>query len=243
MGLRPEPAFTPERIAALFGDMAATYGVVNLLSSFGFSHHWRRACVRELPAGDSLAVADLMCGGAEAAVLLSRTMGQGSRIDAYDLCESMCQIATSTVRRKKLRQVAVHHQNVFSIPESATFDRICCSFGLKTLSDVQLAEFAGLVRRCLRPGGVAAFVEIHVPRPSLLRFAYLFYLRRIIPLIGRIADRNSDCYRWLAVYTEDFAARDRFGSLLKSGGLEVRERALFFGCARLYVAVKPATRD
>jgi ubiquinone/menaquinone biosynthesis C-methylase UbiE len=60
----------------------------------------------------------------------------------------------------------------------------------------------------------------------------------VIPWLGRIAQRNAECYRWLAVYTEDFATRDQFAQRLRETGLRCEQKALFFGCARLYVARK-----
>lgn len=231
-------SFSAEHVVALFGDMSATYGRLNLISSFGFSHFWRQACVRELAANRPASCADLMCGGAEAALLLRRLLPEKSNIVACDFCPEMCRLAEGSISRNGAA-IQVELRDVFSIPPEPRFDRIACSFGLKTLSDEQLKAIAGLVQSWLLPGGVAAFVEIHIPNNSLLRTSYLMYLRHVIPLLGRIAQRNAECYRWLAVYTEGFADRDRFGSQLREAGLDCQEKSLFFGCARLYVARKP----
>jgi len=217
--------------------MSATYGRLNLISSFGFSHFWRMACVRELAADHPVSCADLMCGGAEAALLLRDFLPESSTIVACDFCPEMCRLAEASTARK-IAGIPVELRDVFSIPSEARFDRIACSFGLKTLSDEQLPTFAGRINSWLRPGGIAAFVEIGVPQAILLRLPFLLYLRHVIPLLGRIAQRNAECYRWLAVYTEGFAARDRFSMQLKDAGLACEQKSLFFGCARLYVARK-----
>jgi demethylmenaquinone methyltransferase/2-methoxy-6-polyprenyl-1,4-benzoquinol methylase len=107
---------------------------------------------------------------------------------------------------------------------------------LKTLDDQQLRQFARLTKDLLKPAGRAAFVEIHVPENRLLRWFYLFYIRHVIPTVGRLCLGNPNCYRHLALYTEDYAKRDFFADYLKEAGLEVDMRPLFFGCARLYVA-------
>lgn len=219
--------------------MSKTYGRLNLISSFGFSHAWRLACARELRADSPVDCADLMAGGAEAALLLREMLPEGSTITTYDFCPEMCRLARASVTRRST-DISVELRDVFSLPAIPSFDRIVCSFGLKTLSDAQLARFAILISTWLRPGGTAAFVEIHIPTQSILRWPYLFYLRQIIPLFGRIAQRNADCYRWLAAYTEDFAGRDRFARQLRDNGLRCEQNSLFFGCARLYVALKPA---
>jgi demethylmenaquinone methyltransferase/2-methoxy-6-polyprenyl-1,4-benzoquinol methylase len=179
-----------------------------------------------------------MSGGAEATALLSRELPAGSRIEAYDFCEAMCHLARENFLRKNLSNVSIEARDVFSIPAAPRFDRIVCTFGIKTLSDTQLQSFAKLIGQWLRPGGVASFVEIHIPSNHLIRWPFLFYVRRVIPLLGRLAQRNADCYRWLSVFTEDFAGRDRFVRQLQDAGLKCSQKALFFGCARLYVASK-----
>lgn len=233
----PDDHFSAEHVGSLFSDMSATYGRLNLISSFGFSHFWRVACARELRSETPVICADLMCGGAEAALLLWKILPKGSTIRAFDFCAEMCRLARESATRKQA-EIPIELRDVFTIPATPSFDRIVCTFGLKTLSDAQLTQFAVLARALLRPGGVAAFVEIHIPSFPILRGPYLFYLRRIIPWLGRIAQRNADCYRWLAVYTEGFATRDRFARQLMAAGLRCEQKALFFGCARLYIARK-----
>jgi ubiquinone/menaquinone biosynthesis C-methylase UbiE len=44
----PSLNYSPAHVIKLFDEMARTYGAVNLISSLGFSHFWRRACVRSL---------------------------------------------------------------------------------------------------------------------------------------------------------------------------------------------------
>jgi demethylmenaquinone methyltransferase/2-methoxy-6-polyprenyl-1,4-benzoquinol methylase len=58
-------AYRDEYVQSLFDRMGPTYGVVNMLSSFGFSSLWRRECVRnaEIRGGDC--VCDVMAGSGE----------------------------------------------------------------------------------------------------------------------------------------------------------------------------------
>ena len=216
--------------------MAKTYGAVNLLSSFGFSHLWRKSCVRSLAIESEHRCADLMCGMGEASTLMIRAAKDSLSIHAVDFSPAMTARCRHAVCRIQGEHIKIETLNVFDLTEAQSYDRICCSFGLKTFDDPQLRRFADLIASLLRPGGRAAFVEIHVPANPLLRAPYLFYLRRVIPLIGSLCLGDPDCYRHLALYTEDFAERDFFGVYLRDAGLEVEERRLFFGCARLYVA-------
>src|SRR5262249_42557396 len=95
------------------------------------------------------------------------------------------------------------------------------------------------VARLLRPGGVFSFVEISVPPALLLRLVYLFYLDRLIPLIGRLFLGDPANYKMLGIYTRAFGTCKHFAECLRQCGLEVSEINYFFGCATAVRGVKP----
>jgi demethylmenaquinone methyltransferase/2-methoxy-6-polyprenyl-1,4-benzoquinol methylase len=172
----------------------------------------------------------------EATTIMAKVAGHSPSIDAIDFCPEMIKRCHRTVSRHQMAGVSVRTQDVLDLSLMPTYDRICCSFGLKTLNDEQLRRFARLIGASLKPSGRASFVEIHVPENRLLRLGYLFYIRHVIPAIGRLCLGNPNCYRYLALYTEDYAKRDFFDKYLRQVGLVVSTHTLFFGCAKLYVA-------
>jgi demethylmenaquinone methyltransferase/2-methoxy-6-polyprenyl-1,4-benzoquinol methylase len=82
-------------------------------------------------------------------------------------------------------------------------------------------------------------VEISLPPARLLRGAYLLYLQRVIPLVGRLFLGNPDNYRMLGHYTRGFGDCAEFARMLGEAGLEVRHHAYFFGCATGVSGRKP----
>lgn len=224
----------------LFNRMARTYGAVNLISSFGFSHLWRKACVDALGVQPGHRCADLMAGMGESSVLLAHGPVTGLKIDAIDFCPAMTSKGREIVERLKLSEISIQTADVLKLEGAAIYNRVCASFGIKTLNNEGQREFAEVMHRLLKAGGRVALVEIHVPTSALLRWPFLFYLRHVIPLIGRLLLGDPDCYRSLAIYTEGFAERDRMAEHLGQQGFAVTLRPLFFGCARLYVAEKGA---
>jgi demethylmenaquinone methyltransferase/2-methoxy-6-polyprenyl-1,4-benzoquinol methylase len=182
-----------------------------------------------------------MCGMGEASSLMMEMKSDSLQIEAVDFSSEMTKRCQENAARFPSGIITIHTQNVFELAANARFDRICCSFGLKTFDDSQLRQFAILIQSLLKPRGRAAFIEIYVPRNPIVRLPYLFYIRHIIPLIGLLCLGNPDCYRSLAIYTEDHAQRDFFGSYLKETGLMVQEQQLFFGCAKLYLAQQLST--
>jgi len=231
--------YEPAAIRSLFDEMAATYGVVNLIASFGFARRWRHQAIRGLPLNEGSHVFDLMSGMSELCHSLSTHVTQTIRVTGIDLSPEM-------VRRARRdwpfpSEILVADVLAWDF-ESACADAVISSFGLKTFDPDQQKHLARRVAALLRPGGVFSFVEISVPPSRLLRWPYMFYLKFVIPWVGRIFLGNPANYRMLGVFTEEFGNCRQFAEALREFGLEVAEVRYFFGCATGVRGVKPMTR-
>ncbi len=80
-----------------------------------------------------------------------------------------------------------------------------------------------------------------MPRNVLLKLPYAFYLKVIIPIVGRLFQGNSRDYKMLGVYTSAFGDSQDFSAMLQEAGLESNYEKLFFGCATLCWGTKPYT--
>jgi demethylmenaquinone methyltransferase/2-methoxy-6-polyprenyl-1,4-benzoquinol methylase len=117
-------------------------------------------------------------------------------------------------------------------------DFVLSAFGLKTFSDQQLQLLAREISRVLRPGGQVSVVEISVPSLWLLRPVFMFYLRFLIPVIGKLFAGNSSDYRMLGVYCKAFGNSRKFQSYLEDCGIATNYWSYFYGCASGVVGVK-----
>jgi len=117
--------------------------------------------------------------------------------------------------------------------ESNSADHVVSSFGLKTFNSSQLSKLAHELERILRPDGTYSFVEISVPNSSFLKFFYMFYLEKIIPILGYLFQGNSKDYKMLGTYTSKFGNSKGFHSMLIKEGLESHYEQLFFGCGSI----------
>ncbi len=225
----------------LFNEMSHTYGVVNLVASFGFTYIWRRHCVRNVPPIENGCIVDMMTGMGELFASIERNFDSVESVLAIDFSHEMCtQAARQAARWPELKFEIKESDVLESDIGSETADHIFCSFGLKTLSRGQEAILAREIARILKPGGYFSFIEISVPRNLVLRLPFLFYLRFVIPFIGRLFLGNPSNYRMLAQYTEAFGDASRFQSLLKQEGLSASFYSHFFGCATGVFGSKPA---
>ncbi|HEX2168039.1 MAG TPA: class I SAM-dependent methyltransferase, partial [Longimicrobiales bacterium] len=69
------------------------------------------------------------------------------------------------------------------------------AFGVRNLADLDagLREFS----RVIRPGGRLVVLEFMTPQWQPFRGLYLFYFRRVLPLVGRLVSRHGSAYSYL----------------------------------------------
>ncbi len=219
-----QAGYDPESIKKLFDDMASTYGHVNLISSFGFTARWRRQTIAGLPLASANCVVDLMSGMGEPWRSLATVQPAPARVVGIDISPEMARRA----HREWSFPVEVCVADVLAWdPGPAFADVIVSSFGLKTFDREQQRQLAQVVARLLKPGGSYSFVEISVPPFLPLRAAFMFYLKLLIPLIGRVLLGDPDCYRMLGVYTRAFENVTQFVGFLR----EAVPVSYFLGCA------------
>lgn len=211
--------------------MSKTYGTVNSISSFGFCYFWREQCADLIEYSDGQVIVDLMSGMAELCITIHKRNPNLS-FKSIDLSPSMSKLANSSVKRHKLKSCIVMQQDALEtqLPPNSV-DAVVSTFGLKTFSQEQTKKLANETFRILKPGGRIAFLEISVPNSALLRVAYLFYLRFIIPMIGKLFMGNAENYKMLGVYTESFQNCDRAIEAFTAAGFQIQPKQFFFGCA------------
>jgi len=226
-------------VQALFDEMSRTYGITNLVASLGFCQRWRRQAVEGIAFAPSAQVLELMSGSGECWPFIATRLSAQGALVALDLSSEMCRRALDNRRRFAELSIEVKQGDALASGlEDASADHVVACFGLKTFSNEQLALLAREVWRLLKPGGTFSFVEIAMPRALWLRAPYVFYLRLVIPALGRVFLGNPDNYRLLAVYTERFGGGDHVRQLFERQGFEVRAEDLFFGCARRLVGAR-----
>jgi ubiquinone/menaquinone biosynthesis C-methylase UbiE len=211
--------------------MSGSYERTNLITSFGFSRRWRLQAVERLGLRPGMAVHDWMTGMGEGWTPILTRIGPAGRLVAVDLSAGMLGHA-----RRRLQTMRADIEIIegdlleLALPGSSA-DAILCLFGLKTLSPADRARFAAELVRVLRPGGSFSLIEVSVPSWRPLRAAYLFYLKTVIPILGRILLGNPDNYRMLGVYTERFGDCRALTDVVRAAGLDATYGESFFGCA------------
>lgn len=233
------PNYDEQYVARLFDQMGPSYDIVNLISSFGFSEIWRAQCICNLSIGQGAIVADLMAGSGECWSYVNRRTGPNGRIVSVDFSPVMCRRQKRRLDRLGGCPIEIRCENALSLGLSdGSVDFIVSAFGLKTFNTASLTRLAAETFRVLRNGGSCSFLEISFPDSIFLRMPYRFYVKSVIPLIGRLFLKNIECYQMLGVYTEAFGSCARVIKQFQDAGFRVAVKTHFFGCASSIVATK-----
>lgn len=216
-------------VRAMFTAIAPRYDLLNHLLSLNVDRRWRRIAVARLgweahPDGTYL---DLCAGTMDlAAVLAGRPGFRGSVIGADFVVPMLVR------GRDKSSRAAPVGADALALPfPAASFDGAMVAFGVRNLADLDagLAEAA----RVLKPGARFVVLEFTTPRFAPLRAAYLFYFRRVLPLIGRAVSKHTDAYSYLPESVLAFPDPDALAARLRAAGFhDVRYQLLTGGlCA------------
>jgi demethylmenaquinone methyltransferase/2-methoxy-6-polyprenyl-1,4-benzoquinol methylase len=222
-------------VRAIFTAIAPTYDRLNRIISFRFDQGWRRNAVARLrweQAPDGIYL-DLCAGTLDFGATLARRPGFRGRIVGADFVRRMLELGRGKAPR--LNPVTADALEL-PFPDQA-FDGAMVGWGMRNLVDLDagLAEAA----RVLKPRARMVVLEMALPTQPLLRSAYQFYFRRVMPWIGRWISKHTTAYSWLPESTRVFPPPAELARRMKNQGFgEVRYELLMGGVCALYVATK-----
>jgi demethylmenaquinone methyltransferase/2-methoxy-6-polyprenyl-1,4-benzoquinol methylase len=225
-------------VREMFSRVARRYDFLNHFLSLGLDILWRRRAAREaegLGVWDS--IADLCTGTGDLAFALNN-VAPDARIVALDFTYEMVAYGPKKAARRKVSGVTFGVGDSLSLPlrnESVAIASV--AFGIRNVADLNLglSEMA----RIVRPGGKVLVLEFTKPR-GVFGPLYMFYFRRILPLIGRlIAATAGDAYKYLPQSVQAFAGPEEMSERMRALGLvNVRAVPMTFGTVHLYVGEK-----
>jgi demethylmenaquinone methyltransferase / 2-methoxy-6-polyprenyl-1,4-benzoquinol methylase len=231
----PPPDAKAAAVQRMFASIAPRYDLLNHLLSANMDRRWRRRAVDRLlegrqPDGTYL---DACAGTLDLAMELARRAGFGGRIVASDFALPMLQHG----RQKAAgRNVGVACADALALPfADASFDGATVGFGVRNLAALETGfrEFA----RVLRPGARLVVLEFMTPRRQPFRALYLFYFRRVLPLVGRLISRHGSAYTYLPESVLAFPEPDALAEIMAANGFErVAWEALTGGIVAVHTA-------
>jgi demethylmenaquinone methyltransferase/2-methoxy-6-polyprenyl-1,4-benzoquinol methylase len=222
----------------MFSAIAPRYDFLNRLLSAGRDRVWRREAINEtcLPAGGRML--DVCAGTADMGLEAAR-QSPDVRIVGVDFSRPMIVLGLQKAARAGFAGrigLAVASAEGLPFPDGV-FDAATVAFGLRNVSDRRqgLSE----MHRVLKPGGRAVVLEFTTPPGRMFRKIYLWYFRRVLPLIGGWISGHRTAYAYLPASVGEFPSPDGVAAWLREVGFQgVSYRRMTFGIVAIHVGIK-----
>jgi demethylmenaquinone methyltransferase/2-methoxy-6-polyprenyl-1,4-benzoquinol methylase len=231
------PDKAPDRIAGMFDTIAPRYDLLNHVLSAGIDRRWRARAISALALTGRETLLDVCTGTAD--VALEGRRGGARRVVGVDFANAMLLLGAKKIRTAgEAARIALVRGDAMRLPVAdASADAATVAFGIRNVQrpDVACAEIA----RAVRQGGRLAILEFGIPRVPGLRSLYLWYFKRLLPLVGRFVSGNGAAYSYLPASVGTFPPPADFMKILSMAGFDdVRAVPLTFGIVYLYTARK-----
>ena len=210
------------RVRDLFGAIARRYDLINDLQSFGLHRHWKRRLIKLAKPQPGERALDLCCGTGDVALALAR---RGADTVGLDFSEPMLAVAGKRLETQRskltdgnaLAPVKFLRGDAQQIPfPDDSFDIVTVSYGLRNLADWELGLREML--RVVRPGGRVLVLDFGKPMNAVWRAVYFGYLRRCVPLMGRIFFGDPDTHGYILESLLHYAAQEGVAAKMRELG-------------------------
>ncbi|MFJ2834021.1 demethylmenaquinone methyltransferase [Nocardia sp. NPDC087230] len=218
----------PHEVASMFDGVAKRYDLTNTVISAGQDRYWRWATRRALGLRPGERVLDLAAGTGVSTVELGKS---GAWCVATDFSQGM-------LAAGRFRQVPMVAGDAMALPfADNSFDAVTISFGLRNVSDIDLALREML--RVTKPGGRVVVCEFSTPVFGPFRTVYMEYLMKALPRVARAVSSNPDAYVYLAESIRAWPNQRRLARRIADAGWDsVQWRDLTGGVVALHRGYK-----
>jgi demethylmenaquinone methyltransferase/2-methoxy-6-polyprenyl-1,4-benzoquinol methylase len=229
------PDKAPDRIAGMFDAIAPRYDLLNHLLSAGIDRRWRKQAIASLGLTGRETLIDVCTGTADVALEATGA----ARVVGVDFAGAMLVLGLRKIHSAgQVKRMVLVRGDAMRLPvRDRSANAATVAFGIRNVQrpEVACAEMA----RVLTSGGRLAILEFGVPRIPGVSALYLWYFRRVLPLIGRLISGHTGAYTYLPASVGAFPPPDEFMTLLRQAGfVNVRAVPLTLGVVYLYTAVK-----
>lgn len=238
----------PARIAAMFGDIAARYDLMNRLMTAGLDARWRRLAAREAALAPGDRALDACCGTGDLTFSLLNAC-PGCAVTGLDLTPRMVERARQKAAARARRgasALALSAPPVFLVGDvldlpfaDDAFAAVTVGWGVRNVPDVVRA-FAEMVR-VTRPGGRVVCLESTQAPDGLGSAFHSLWMGHVVPLLGRTVTGDPMAYAYLPASVAAFPRAEGLAAIMAGAGLSrVRYRRLGLGAVALHVGEVPA---
>lgn len=225
-------------ISRLFDDIANRYDLLNHVLSLNTDTIWRRRLVDISGVSEGEVVLDVCTGTGDIEICFAKRTCTG-KIFGIDFSRAMLEVGAKKIEEKGYTgKITNFMGDALSLPfGNGSFDVVTIGFGLRNLADYStgISEMA----RVLKGGGRLLLLEFAPPKRKILDIFYRIYLKRMLPIIGRVLTGKRSAYEYLSDSISGFLEPGEVMRIMEAEGLKKLESfALMGGVAFIYFGEK-----
>jgi len=222
-------------VKGMFSHISPDYDYMNRLMSLGRDMSWRRLLLAKAGVHRGGMLLDVGTGTGDIA-LESLRSDPAVHVTAVDFTEEMMLIGC---RRKGAEKIDWVRADAMRLPfPDKTFDAVVSGFLMRNVVDVSATLKEQM--RVVKPGGRVVCLDTTPSKKGILRPVTQFYLKVVIPSLGRLLTGKGDAYRYLTKSTLNFVDAETLAVTMKNVGLEeVAFKRLMFGNIAMHRGVRP----
>jgi demethylmenaquinone methyltransferase/2-methoxy-6-polyprenyl-1,4-benzoquinol methylase len=221
----------------MFDRISRRYDLLNHLLSLGLDFYWRRRAVGKLDRKPQQVILDLACGTGDLTLAAAQRQRE-SVVLGIDKAPNMLRIAAQKIAAGNSESIRLLLGDGLAIPvRDSSCDAAMIAFGIRNMPDTVacLQE----LHRVLNVGGKVIILEFSQPTSRVFRALHRFYLRRVVPVVGRLISGDGYAYSYLDQTIETYVHGESFCRLMKeSGFVEIIAEPLSFGIVTIYTGRK-----
>ncbi len=220
----------------MFGRIAGTYDLMNLLMTGGQDRAWRKFVIRQARLSPGDTVLDIASGTGDIAFEAVRNVPEVAAVGA-DFSLPMMHVGQRRPMGKRIRWAGADAMNMPF--DDGTFDAVTAGYLLRNVPDIP--RTLDEIHRVLKPGGRFVVLDSAPPPPSPVRPFIEVHLRYVIPTVGKLISGQGDAYEYLPESTQAFKTPDELALLMAQAGFEkIAFKTFVFGTMAVHWGEKPA---
>lgn len=227
-----------EKVHHVFENISEQYDSMNSIISFRRHLAWRQDVMKRMNVKAGSKALDVCTGTGDWAIALADVIGPDGEVIGLDFSQNMLKVAQEKKKQQAVKQLTFIQGNAMELPfEDQSFDYVTIGFGLRNVPDylTVLRE----MYRVTKPGGIAVCLETSQPTLIGYRQLSLFYMRYIMPLLGKFIAKSYDEYSWLQESARDFPDKHALKQLFMEAGFsKVDVKSYSGGVAAMHMAIK-----
>ncbi len=229
-------------VQEMFTRIAGRYDLMNRVMTAGQDIRWRKAVIRLARLPEDGWLLDLGAGTGDLSREALRSQ-PSAHVLAADFTLEMMRMGQRHIQGRPLPAggLAWSAADATRLPFAGqTFDAVVSGFLLRNVNDLPrcLAE----QYRVLKPGGRFVSLDTTPPPGGRLASPTRFYLRHIIPLLGRLIAGQAEAYQYLPDSSERFLEAEQLAARLQEAGFEgIGFQRRMFGTIAIHWAARPGT--